>query len=227
MSYYDNVNTTLVGLVDSGQHRILELGCGAGAMARAIRARNGGAYYVGVDIAEEPLREAADALDVAVCRNLDEISDWQSDSELAAALPMEFFDYVICGDVLEHLYDPDAVVRQACQRLRPGGAFLTCIPNVQHWSVFAQLIKGSWPRVDSGIFDRTHIRWFAFNDMESMLRNAGLSIEAQVGRVFAEDEGREIAEFLEPLALHLGVDPEQLMTRSLPLQFVFLARKIR
>ncbi len=225
MSYYDNANMTIVDLVADGSHRILEIGCGGGATARAIRARNPDVYYVGVDIAQEPLHRAKDVLDVALCRNIDAVADWNLDSEISAAIPIASFDYVICGDVLEHLFAPEAVVAQICGRLRSGGSLITCIPNVQHWSVFVQLVKGSWPRADSGIFDRTHVRWFARSDMEHLLVEAGLEIEQCVSRIFSEAEGREVIEFLEPLALQFGVDADELMARALPFQYVFSARK--
>lgn len=225
MSYYDGVNPDILELVEPGRHRICELGCGAGAMGRSIRERQVADYYVGIDIAEQQLSQARQYMDVALCRNLDTLPEWSADAELQLALPLSSFDYFICGDVLEHLVNPQQVLKQIHERLKPGGVLLTSIPNVQHWSVFAQLVVGSWPQEDSGIFDRTHLRWFALGDMLSLLNNSGFTVEKYVPRVFAEDQGREIIEFMEPLAIHLGVDPKTLTRQSLPLQYVFFARK--
>ena len=47
-SYYGNVNHTLLAEVDVSAARILELGCGAGALARAVRERAPQVHYVGL-----------------------------------------------------------------------------------------------------------------------------------------------------------------------------------
>lgn len=109
--------------------------------------------------------------------------------------------------------------------LAPGGSALVCIPNVQNWSVFAQLVTGSWPQTDAGIFDRTHIRWSTLTDMIRLVENAGLVVENVVERIFAPEQGLPFLEDLEPLALNLGVDPNELIKRGLPLQYVLVGRK--
>lgn len=227
MSYYDNLNETLFSLLDTNAQRVCEFGCGGGAMAKAIRAVNPAVYYVGLELMAEPLDRARQFLDVALCRDLNLVGDWSSDAELASALPHLSFDHVIFGDVLEHLLDPEAVVRQAADRLVPGGTLLACIPNVQHWSVFVQLIQGRWPREDSGLFDRTHVRWFTLNDMIDLMSQAGLTVEQVTARTFESTDsiGPDVVDYLEPLAHYLGVDQDQLAQRALPLQYVLQARK--
>lgn len=227
MTYYDNCNETLLSLVEPGVERIFEVGCGGGGMARAIRAFNPDVHYVGVELMSEPLRRAGEFIDVAVCKDLNLVGDWRDDAELAAALPLGKFDHAIFGDVLEHLMDPESTVRQAADRLMPGGSLLACIPNVQHWSVIAQLILGKWPRHDSGLFDRTHIRWFTLNDMVDLMEQAGLTVENVVARSFeaVDGMGPDVIDYLEPLAHYFGVDPDQLAQRAMPLQYVLKARK--
>lgn len=224
-SYYGNVNTTLLDVVDLGSRRICEFGCGSGALARAIRQRCPGVHYVGVEMMAEQLALAEEVLDVALVRNLDAVPDWTSDAELVSALPAGSFDHVIFGDVLEHLYDPQAVLRQAVDRLCVGGSVLACIPNVQHWSVFVQLVRGSWPSADSGLFDRTHIRWFALTDMVRLLQGAGLVVEKVIPRIFGAEQGRQVTSSLKPLADALGVDHASFTQRSLPLQYVLVGRR--
>ena len=225
MDYYDNVNTTLLGLVDPSARRICEFGCGAGALARAIKSQNADVQYVGVELVAEQLQRAADVLDVSVNCNLDQVKDWSQDTALNAALPENTFDHVIFGDVLEHLYDPQNALNQATLRLAPGGSALVCIPNVQHWSVFANLVVGTWPQDDAGLFDRTHIRWFTLHDMVQLLQRAGLVVETIKDRTHVTEQGRSILEDLQPLAFNLGVDPDVLIQRGQPFQYVLLGRK--
>ncbi|MES2979577.1 MAG: class I SAM-dependent methyltransferase [Pseudomonadota bacterium] len=223
--YYGNANPTLLEVVDPSATRICEFGCGAGALARAIRRKLGSVHYTGVELNREQLALASDALDLALVRNLDQVPDWSTDSALAAALPINQFDHVIFGDVLEHLYDPAQVLRQAACRLRAGGSALVCIPNVQHWSVMIQLIRGHWPQQDAGLFDRTHIRWFALHDMVLLLEGAGLKVERVIPRIFSPEKAQALLEALEPAARLLGVSAESMQRGALPLQYVLVGRR--
>jgi SAM-dependent methyltransferase len=225
MAYFDNVNPTLLDLVDPTAKSICEFGCGAGAMARAVKAKLPAVHYVGVEIAAEELAKAAMTLDICLHRDLDELGDWSQDAELTRALPLNAFDHVIFGDVLEHLYDPASALKEAARRLKPGGSALVCIPNVQHWSVFQNLVTGRWPREEMGLFDKTHIRWFALSDMVELLQSAGLVVESIVAREFPNEYGLSIMEDLEPLARNLGIDPDELIRRGQVLQFVLRGRK--
>ena len=135
MAYYDNVNTTLLDAVETSARRIGEFGCSSGTLARAILEKIPDVnYYIGVELIADQLAMAQDVLDIALCRNLDHLEDWSQDLELESAIPLNSFDHIIFGDVLEHLYDPQPAINQAALRLKPGGSVLACIPNVQHWS---------------------------------------------------------------------------------------------
>lgn len=226
MSYYDNFNPTLLDMVDPEARRICEFGCGGGGLAKAVKQRFPGVYYAGVELMEEPFARASEILDAGLLRNLDQIPDWNQDAGLSALLPHASFDHMIFGDVLEHLYDPESTLAQAATRLRVGGSVLACIPNVQHWSVIAQLISGSWPREDSGLFDRTHIRWFTLDDMLQLFQKAGLEVVEVASRIFERDKGIDIMEYLEPLAARLGIDESTMVERGLPLQYVIKGRRL-
>jgi SAM-dependent methyltransferase len=225
-NYYDNINRELLSVVDPCATRIAEFGCGAGGLARAIRAKcTAPVHYVGIELVAEQLTKAGAAIDHALVRNLDKVPDWLADADMASALPLESFDHVIFGDVLEHLYSPEKVLQQAVARLRPGGSVLACIPNVQHWGVLSQLIRGHWPQLDSGLFDRTHIRWFALRDMLKLLRVAGLTVDKVIPRVFNTQDAQPLLDSLEPAVRLLGMDVQQFRTLSLPLQYVLVGRK--
>ena len=89
----------------------------------------------------------------------------------------ESFDYVICGDILEHLKDPYRVVRQLVIWLKPGGSLFVCVPNVRHYHVLADLVfRGKWEYVSAGVMDRTHLRFFTASSCRQMLSDAGLEV---------------------------------------------------
>ncbi len=174
--YFGNVNPDVLKQIDLKAQSICEFGCGTGALANAYKALNPDCHYVGVELIPEALAQAEAVLDVAIVKNLDRVGDWSLDVDLQKALPLDSFDYMIFGDVLEHLYDPAAVLAQAVARLKPGGRVVACIPNVQHWSSFAQLLIGSWPQQEMGLFDKTHIRWFTLSDMLDLFTRNDLQV---------------------------------------------------
>lgn len=88
-----------------------------------------------------------------------------------------FFDYIICGDVLEHLYRPDAVLKQLVPFLRPGGQFLLSLPNLAHASIKANLLLNDFTYTDVGLLDRTHIRFFTHNSIPRFLGSLQLIID--------------------------------------------------
>jgi SAM-dependent methyltransferase len=227
MSYFDNINQTILDLISPTATHICEFGCGAGALARAAKTANPHLFYAGIEISEEQLQLASDVLDVSLVRNLDAIGNWSDDSELTNHFPRGGFDHIIFGDVLEHLYDPQKSLLEAVQCLKASGTALICIPNVQHWTVFFNLVSGAWPQSDSGLFDRTHIRWFTLDDMTRLLNACGLEVESIHPRIFPDERGISVMEDLEALARNIGVSPVTLIERGQVLQYVLVGRKAR
>ena len=76
--------------------------------------------------------------------------------------------------MLEHLQDPWQVVQKLSRMLKPGGIVLASSPNVSHHKVIRNLLKGDWPLSDSGVMDRTHLRWFTPKTFEEMFNQAGI-----------------------------------------------------
>lgn len=114
---------------------------------------------------------AEQVLDVVVCKPVEDA--------LSSASDIGVFDCIVCADVLEHLVDPWATLTKlADSHLDPEGFIVVSLPNVQHWSLGAEvLLRGTWPRRESGLFDRTHLRWFTRSDAIALLGNAGLEVK--------------------------------------------------
>jgi SAM-dependent methyltransferase len=84
------------------------------------------------------------------------------------------FDAVVCGDVLEHLADPSAVLAALLGSLTSGGDVIVSVPNVAHLWVRLALLAGRFDYADRGILDRTHLRFFTRRTLDALLRGAGL-----------------------------------------------------
>jgi tetratricopeptide (TPR) repeat protein len=88
-----------------------------------------------------------------------------------------YFDALVFADVLEHLADPDAVLKRYLPWLKPAGVVILSIPNVRFWAVVQHLAEGCWTYQDEGILDRRHLRFFTWKEAARLLEMCGLEPE--------------------------------------------------
>jgi 2-polyprenyl-3-methyl-5-hydroxy-6-metoxy-1,4-benzoquinol methylase len=157
--YYDRVNEDLLCLIPPDARVVLEVGCGAGALAAAYRRRNPSVKWFGVEMDLVAFSRAEKRMDRCFLGPIEKfegclkgiIHDGQ-----AILQP----DVIICGDVLEHLIDPWRVLTWLAELAAPGCQVLASVPNVGHWTVIRDLLAGRWEYQDEGLLDRTHLRFF-------------------------------------------------------------------
>lgn len=166
--YCDTPKDDILALIPGDAVRILDVGCGAGATGRELKARRSCEIF-GVEIDAGRAARAESRLDKVLRADIE-----------TAELPFEAlsFDCVVCADVLEHLRDPWTTVRKLRRFLKPGGCLVAGLPNVRHWRVLKNLIvSGTWAYEESGILDRDHLRFFARKDILRMFEEAGFATE--------------------------------------------------
>jgi len=131
--------------------------------------------------------------------------------------------------VLEHLVDPWSLLQRQARWLAPDGLVVACIPNMAHWSVLVHLLMGEWPYQDSGLFDRTHLRFFTLSSIRQLFAGAGLHILDVRARsnttAQTAPQEREFLRLFGPLAKQVGLPPEPFMERSTAFQYVVRASK--
>ena len=217
-TYYRNVNPDLLGWMPLSARRILEIGCGEGALAAAYRQRNPAAHYTAVEIHPPSAAVARGRVDRLIEADIETMSD----AEVGGP-----FDLALMGDVLEHLADPARMLARLHRLLAPGGALVVCVPNIAHWSALRELMSGRWPAQDSGLFDRTHLRFFTRESLQEALQGAGFRVLKARPRQFLLDEaeaGRWIPALAE-VAGALGLDRVAFESRARTLQYVVAAVK--
>ncbi len=170
ISYYANANSHLIQWMDKKRTEkicVLEVGCGTGATLSLIQREYPNAEVHGIELVPEVAQIGQ--------RNHDIIDGNIETMEL----PYDYnqFDYVIFGDVLEHLCNPENVLRRLIPYLTENGCFICSIPNIMHVSVMYSLLKGEFEYQDSGIMDRTHMRFFTKKSIENMFNRIGFSVE--------------------------------------------------
>ena len=163
-----NTSHTLMVELATGGKRVLDVGCATGTLGQVLRTQ--GAYVVGVEIDPRAAAAARRVLDHVVVGDIERpgfFGEFETGS----------FDCVIFGDVLEHLRDPDSVVRSARRLLAAGGWLVASIPNVAHAAVRLALLTGRFEYSETGLLDNTHVRFFTRTSVESLLAKAGYRIE--------------------------------------------------
>lgn len=170
--YYSSARDEIISLIknipSTKEINVLEIGCGAGATLARIKYLWPNAKTYGVEIVEDVAKLASNYSDI-ICGDIESLN-----------LPYEneFFDIIICGDVLEHLRTPEETLRKLYYLLKSGGNLLASIPNVMHSSVLYPLLNGNWDYQDSGILDRTHLKFFTKKSICEMFDNVNLKIES-------------------------------------------------
>jgi GT2 family glycosyltransferase/ubiquinone/menaquinone biosynthesis C-methylase UbiE len=145
---------------------ILDVGCACGGNLMRIKEENPSADVYGIELNEGSAAIANCFGDISNCNIEQEDSlKWQIK-----------FDYIIMGDVLEHLYNPLQTLKNLKKFLKTDGCIVASIPNVMHISVITDLLQGNWTYEDAGILDRTHLRFFTKKEIEKMINEAGLQL---------------------------------------------------
>ncbi|RDC59697.1 hypothetical protein HME9302_00889 [Alteripontixanthobacter maritimus] len=170
VNYHSNVRHDVLPHVPRGG-TLLDLGGGDGATATEVR-RQGLADRVGVVDMVEPA--PGSKLDFNYQGDLTQDGFIEKIGEEQGP-----FDTILTLDILEHLEDPWTMVRRLHQQLKPGGVIVSSVPNVRHRSVTVPLLLGNkWQYRDSGILDRTHLRFFVKKTAIELMTSSGLTLES-------------------------------------------------
>lgn len=164
--YYENQRPDVVAALPRPLGRVLDVGCGAGALAPGLRAA-GATDLVGVEIVPEAAARATEVMDRVVVGRVEDALD-----ELDGA-----FDTTLCLDVLEHLVEPGDVLTRLRTLAAPLGTLQVSVPNARHYSLVRDLmLRGTFGYTDYGHRDDTHLRWFTRRDIVELIGRTGWEV---------------------------------------------------
>jgi 2-polyprenyl-3-methyl-5-hydroxy-6-metoxy-1,4-benzoquinol methylase len=149
--------------------RVLDVGCGRGALGQAIQ--HLGWEVWGIEQNAEVCATARQRLDRVIEADLLDVD------QVRPGLGAKAFDAVVFSDVLEHLIDPLAVVESYVDLLKPGGKVIVSVPNAVVWTNRLAILCGWVEYTDSGVMDRTHLRFFTFRSAKRLIRQSGLRLD--------------------------------------------------
>jgi 2-polyprenyl-3-methyl-5-hydroxy-6-metoxy-1,4-benzoquinol methylase len=168
IDYYSRHRHDILELIPKNASKILEIGCGTGNTLAYLK-DNGYCNWVGgVDLFPDAANEAATKLDMIYHGNIED-----------RQLPLEAgsINTILCLDVLEHLVDPHKVIEYLHTLLLPGGTIIASIPNIGYFTVILRLLfQNKWEYGESGILDKTHLRFFVKKTAVELMESSGLSL---------------------------------------------------
>jgi methionine biosynthesis protein MetW len=151
--------------------RVLDVGCHTGILGEALRVRKQ-CLVTGIDNDADALEAARGRLDSVALIDL-EAPGW---ANTLIGKGENDFDVILFGDVIEHTHDPLAILKEGRQLLASNGEAIVSLPNIANLRIRLGLLFGKFDYADSGILDRTHIRFFTLKSARELVRQAGYQI---------------------------------------------------
>ena len=158
-------NTGLLDMLPPIPGRVLDCGCGPGDNAGILQRR--GWKVTGITIDPREAEAAAAYCERVVLADLEVgISD-----EVGAG-----FDAIVMSHVLEHLRTPEVLLAQAAALLSSEGVLAVALPNVLHYRPRLGFLRGSFAYTETGVLDRTHLRFYTVSTARALLEQNDLEI---------------------------------------------------
>jgi len=156
----------MLSLIPERRSTVLEVGCGEGRFAASIP---GVIETWGIEPDPRAARLASTRLSHVLSTTFEQAKE---------VLPKKYFDVIVCNDVIEHMADHDRFLEDAKALLSAGGALVASIPNVRFYrNLFELIVARDWEYRDTGILDRTHLRFFTERSLRRTLAQHGYRIE--------------------------------------------------
>jgi SAM-dependent methyltransferase len=137
---------------------ILDLGCSSGSFLQYMGKESWKLH--GIEMSAEGAREAEATTGAQVFTG----------DILDAPFPNESFDVITCFDVLEHLYNPRAILARVGEWLKPGGIFYVLVPNIE--CAEARVFGTYW----HGLELPRHLFHYSPASLEFLAKTAGLQV---------------------------------------------------
>lgn len=153
------------------QARILDIGAGNGSLGRLFS-------MLGKNVIVDGIEPNAVAASIAEpyyrAMYVGYLSDYIS------VIDFEEYDFIVLADVIEHIDNPQIFLLQLTARLGSRATLLISIPNVAFGAVRLSLARGEFNYVDSGILERTHLRFFTYETAVNLFTSLGLGVSTSI-----------------------------------------------
>ncbi|MEZ9835158.1 class I SAM-dependent methyltransferase [Vibrio breoganii] len=164
--YHDNSRKEMIAFITTEPKRVLEIGSGTGKFRNHF---NEDIEYWGIepDITSADIACKVNKMKVIV----------GSVPSVDKLIPNDYFDLIVCNDVIEHIQDTKEVFNFIESKLTKNGKIIASIPNVRYLPNLKELLLfKDWRYRQAGILDRTHLRFFTKKSSLRMLNENNFHI---------------------------------------------------
>ena len=147
--------------------RVCDLGCGNGYLAATLA--QAGFKVLGVDASAKGIALAQKSFPQAEFRQI------ELGGDLTHTIGNDF-DLVISSDVIEHLYRPSDLLRDAHAILKPNGHLLLGTPYHGYWKNLALAVTGKMDNHFTVLWDGGHIKFFSVKTLGALVAQYGFSV---------------------------------------------------
>lgn len=152
---------------------VLEFGCATGRMTRYMKEELKCQVYI-VEYDNDAFQKAMEFAQDGICDDIQDYRWLERFGEIA-------FDAILFADVLEHLQNPEEVLKKAAGLLKADGNVYVSVPNVTHNDVVLKTIEERFDYTDTGLLDNTHIHFWGLENIKSLGKDAGLTVRKLEG----------------------------------------------
>ena len=185
---------------------VLDVGCGRGFLLSSLRARLPSITAIGLEISA-PLATQTRSAGIEVI---------EGDLALGVPLADASVDLAVFGEVIEHVFNPDACLDELRRVLRPGGTLIVTTPNLASWLNRLLLLFGVQPAFTETSTRKNHGRWlrifgegssdvqghlrlFTLGALLGLLRDSGFIVESVEGYKFGAIALNPVANLVESI----------------------------
>jgi 2-polyprenyl-6-hydroxyphenyl methylase/3-demethylubiquinone-9 3-methyltransferase len=177
-----DINPLRMGFIDSkvnlAGRQVLDIGCGGGILAEAMAHRN--AHVTGIDMGEAPLSVAK----LHLLESKLDINYQQASAEKFAEDHAGKFDIVTCLEMLEHVPQPESVLKACYSLLKPGGHLFVSTINRNPKSYLFAIIGAEYilRMLPKGTHD--YEKFIRPSELAQMARDASLQLNTLTGMTY-------------------------------------------
>ncbi len=171
--------------------RVLEIGCGEGAFSSNLKPK---CEIWGVEMNKEVADTARRRMHKVLVGKVE---------LLQQSLPDNYFDLVICNDVIEHMEDHETFLTSIRTKMTNNSYLVGSVPNIRYYFNLKELlVRKDWKYTRWGILDATHQRFFTELSLKCILETNMFSIDKFEGINRIPFDFRNLRNFLHKLMIY-------------------------